>query len=100
MRIKLVGYLTDIPLFQVVVQDHHLEQLTIQCPSMIENIWPSSEHHYQGLERRLQYFLDTQEDLPTLLSHLDKEHPFFTPVHVELKLLAYPLERKSAHDNE
>ena len=84
-RQKLTFLILDDPVLSLVVTDKIVTDIQVESDFVADIILPKEKRHYNGLERQLQYLLNTKKSLPEILEQI-KNSGFSTPIHYNLRI--------------
>ena len=73
------------PIMSITVNDKTLTDMEIYNEFAAEIVLPHEKRYYAGLERQLQHYMDTKDDLPHMIETIKKDG-FTTPIHYNLEL--------------
>lgn len=73
------------PIMSITVNDKTLTDMEVYNEFAAEIVLPQEKRYYAGLERQLQHYMDTKDDLPHMIETIKKDG-FTTPIHYNLEL--------------
>ena len=82
---KLTFLISNDPVLSLVVKDKMVTDIQVESDFIADIILPKEKRHYNGLERQLQYLLNTKKSLPEILDQI-KKSGFSTPIHYNLSI--------------
>ena len=82
---KLIFLISSDPVLSLAVTDKMVTDIQVESDFIADIILPKEKRHYNGLERQLQYLLNTKKSLPEILDQI-KKSGFSTPIHYNLSI--------------
>ena len=82
---KLTFLISNDSVLSLVVTDKIVTNIQVENDYIADIILPKQKRNYNGLERHLQYLLDTKKSLPEILEQI-KKSGFSTPIHYNLSI--------------
>lgn len=82
---KRTFLISNDPVLSLVVRDKMVTDIQVESDFIADIILPKEKRNYNGLERHLQYLLDTKKFLLEILEQI-KKSGFSTPIHYNLKI--------------
>ena len=82
---KLTFLISSDPVLSLAVTDKMVTDIQVESDFIADIILPKEKRHYNGLERQLQYLLNTKKSLPEMLDQI-KKSGFSTPIHYNLSI--------------
>ena len=82
---KLTFLISSDPVLSLAVTDKMVTDIQVESDFIADIILPKEKRHYNGLERQLQYLLNTKKSLPEILDQI-KKSGFSTPIHYNLSI--------------
>ena len=67
------------------IKDEKMSHVEVYNEFAAEIVLPEEKRNYSGLERQLQHYMDTKDDLPHMIETIKKDG-FTTPIHYNLDL--------------
>lgn len=73
------------PIMSFTIKDEKMSHVEVYNEFAAEIVLPEEKRNYSGLERQLQHYMDTKDDLPHMIETIKKDG-FTTPIHYNLDL--------------
>ena len=73
------------PIMSFTIKDEKMSHVEVYNEFAAEIVLPEEKRNYSGLERQLQHYMDTKDDLPHMIETIKKDG-LTTPIHYNLDL--------------